>query len=49
VSVFILGVVVLGRMMGTEGILWANVTSHAVGTGLLMYEAFTIDRRFHSA
>jgi O-antigen/teichoic acid export membrane protein len=31
VTVFIVGAMSLGRMLGAEGILWANALSHAVG------------------
>lgn len=44
VGVFLVGVLTLGQMMGMEGILWANVVAHAVGTVILMREALNIHR-----
>jgi O-antigen/teichoic acid export membrane protein len=40
--VFLGATVVLGRAMGFEGVLWANVISHAVGTALILPDAFSI-------
>jgi hypothetical protein len=40
ISVFVIGVVALGRMWPAEGILWAYAMSHATSTALVMYAAF---------
>ncbi|MDB5599794.1 MAG: hypothetical protein JWN71_1838 [Xanthobacteraceae bacterium] len=44
VSVFLIGVLILGHLLGAQGILWANVVAHAVGTGLLLREALSLQR-----
>lgn len=44
VSVFLIGVLILGHLLGAQGILWANVAAHAVGTGLLLREALRLQR-----
>jgi O-antigen/teichoic acid export membrane protein len=40
VSVFVVGVLTLGRIWSAEGILWAYAMSHAAGTALVVYAAF---------
>jgi O-antigen/teichoic acid export membrane protein len=42
VAAFLGGIAVLARPMGMEGILWANVIAHAVGTGILIVEALNL-------
>jgi O-antigen/teichoic acid export membrane protein len=42
VAILLAGTLLLGPAIGTEGILWANAVSHAVGAALLMFAAFTI-------
>ncbi len=36
---FLGATIVLGRMAGFEGVLWANILSHAVATTLIIREA----------
>jgi hypothetical protein len=38
----LISAILLGRLMGAEGILWANVVAHTLGTGILMIEAARI-------
>jgi O-antigen/teichoic acid export membrane protein len=40
ISIFVIGVIVLGRIWPAEGILWAYAMSHAAGTALIIYAAF---------
>jgi O-antigen/teichoic acid export membrane protein len=42
IIIFLGATVVLGRALGFEGVLWANVISHAVGTALILPDAFSI-------
>ena len=42
ISAFLISALLLGRLMGAEGILWANVVAHALGAGILMIEAARI-------
>ena len=42
IAAFICATAVLGRTMGFEGVLWANVISHVVGTALILPNAFGI-------
>ena len=42
IAAFLGATVILGRAMGFEGVLWANVISHVVGTALILPDAFSI-------
>ncbi len=42
IGAFVAGAFLLGRALGADGILWANVIAHALGTGVLMIEAARI-------
>ncbi len=42
VTTFVLAGLALSQLMSWQSILWANALSHAVGTGMLMYEVLTI-------
>ena len=42
IIVFLGATAALGGAMGFEGVLWANVISHAVGTALILPDAFRI-------
>jgi O-antigen/teichoic acid export membrane protein len=42
ITAFLISALLLGRAMGAEGILWANVIAHMLGTGILMIEAARI-------
>lgn len=44
VTVFLVAAGALSQVLGWEGILWANVLSHLVGTGMLIYEVLNIQR-----
>jgi hypothetical protein len=45
VTMFLLAAVLLSPLLGWEGVLWANAASHAIGTGMLIYEISTMQRR----
>jgi O-antigen/teichoic acid export membrane protein len=47
IAVFLCATVVLGRLVGFEGVLWANVISHVVGTTLILPDAFRIQDILH--
>ncbi|MBN8959130.1 MAG: hypothetical protein J0H17_21620 [Rhizobiales bacterium] len=42
ISAFLISALLLGRLLGAEGILWANVVAHTLGAGILMIEATRI-------
>lgn len=44
VTAFLIAAAALSQVLGWEGILWANAISHAIGTGMLMYEVLNIQK-----
>jgi hypothetical protein len=42
VLIFVAGALMLGRIWGAEGVLWANAASHAVGTAIVIYAALAL-------